>query len=101
MNFMLSRVQRLEIQFCCCLTTAVIVYSMMMVTIMYDWSNGRVISDSSVNPVSELRTGSSPQSRHTKSNMFMLKDAFCNFSNGDLVCHRAVGLRRNSKRSGS
>jgi len=101
MNFMLIKVQRPEIQFCCCLTAAILIYAMMMATIVDDWSNSRVMGGTSIDPVSETRAGSNAQSRHTKSNMFMLKDAFCNFSNGDLVCYRAVGLRRNPKQSGS
>ncbi len=41
------------------------------------------------------------QSQHVKSNQFMLKDAFCNFNNGDLVCHRATGLRHIPNLTGS
>ena len=41
------------------------------------------------------------QSRYVKSNQFMLKDAVCNFTNGELVCHRTVGLRHISRLTGS
>lgn len=41
------------------------------------------------------------QSHYVKSNQFMLKDAICNFTNGNLVCHRAVRLQRPSSRFGS
>ena len=46
-------------------------------------------------------SSSNGQSKFVKSNQFMLKDAMCNFTNGELVCHRTVGLRHISRLTGS
>lgn len=59
--------------------------------------------DKKVPPPSQTKGQSekSGGSQYVKSNQFMLKDALCNFTNGELVCHRATGLRHLSLLSGS
>lgn len=89
--------KRLNSHIFCCLTATIFVYGMMAFSILDTWSNGPVVKQTTMRPVAEP----DPESRHVKSNMFMLKDAFCNFNNGDLVCYRAVGKRRATEISGS
>ena len=90
--------QRPEIQLTACLTAAIFTYTMMMVALVHEWPHtpkGQALAVAAIPPQPTV-----PQSRHSKSNTFMLKDAFCNFTNGELVCHRAVGLRHASRLTG-
>ena len=76
-----------------CFVAVLFVYSVMLFSVTEQWQNDRPVLGASPKVASQKQAPTPTESQYTKSNMFMLKDAFCNFTNGDLVCHRATGFR--------
>lgn len=79
-------------------------------TFLHAWLTLAVVDDAPLELTGISKSENTPavsakrtpgQSQYVKSNQFMVKDAICNFVNGDLVCHRAVGIRHISNLTGS
>ncbi len=85
----------------CYLAAATFLHAWLTLAVVEDSPQGLAsISEQAKTPVSSPQAPKG-QSQYVKSNQFMLKDAVCNYTNGDLVCHRAVGLRHISELTGS
>ncbi len=80
-----------------CLAAVLFIYSLLVHSVTEQWSNNLPVFERLSNLESQQHDAVLTQSQYTKSNMFMLKDAFCNFTNGVLVCHRAAGFRYATK----
>ena len=86
-----------DVQVLGCLACALTVYGMLMLSVVQHWSEDNALVEKSSQAPDLQQQVAAPQSRYTKSNMFMLRDAFCNFTNGELICHRAIGFRHGSQ----
>lgn len=85
----------------CYLAVAVFGYAVLTLSVADPEPNNFEAHAATTKSNEAIRSRQNGQSQHVKSNQFMLKDAFCNFNNGDLVCHRATGLRHIPNLTGS
>lgn len=85
----------------CCLAAAIGAYVALTLSIVGEGPGNYAVFKATTQTEMAVRTEKSGGSQYVKSNQFMLKDALCNFTNGELVCHRATGLRHLSQMSGS
>ena len=100
-NISPARPLRPYVQFFSCLAAAAFVHAGLTLLIVEDDMQELARSQETASAVQQIAPVPNGQSSFTKSNQFMLKDAICNFTNGELVCHRAVGLRHFTKLAGS
>ncbi len=85
----------------CYLAVAVFGYAVLTLSVVDTAPKGAAAYAATTKSNDLIRSRQNSQSQHVKSNQFMLKDAFCNFNNGELVCHRATGLRHIPNLTGS